>query len=120
ALYKVATEGVVGETYNIGGHNEKANIEVVQTICRLLEELAPTKPAGVNQYLDLITHVTDRPGHDVRYAIDASKIERELGWKPVESFDSGIRKTVEWYLNNHQWCSRVLDGSYSRQSGDAN
>ncbi len=120
ALYKVATEGVVGESYNIGGHNEKANIEVVQTICRLLEELAPTKPAGFNQYLDLITYVGDRPGHDVRYAIDASKIERELGWKPVESFDSGIRKTVEWYLSNHQWCSRVLDGSYSRQPGGAN
>lgn len=115
ALYKVVTEGKVGETYNIGGHNEKANIEVVKTICHLLEELVPNKPAGVSKYEDLITFVTDRPGHDVRYAIDASKIERELGWKPQESFESGIRKTVEWYLNNKQWCSRVLDGSYNRE-----
>ncbi|MDW3167942.1 dTDP-glucose 4,6-dehydratase [Vibrio sp. Y184] len=113
ALYKVATEGVVGETYNIGGHNEKANIEVVKTICGLLEELVPNKPQGVTQYTDLITYVTDRPGHDVRYAIDASKIERELGWKPEETFESGIRKTVEWYLNNREWWSRVLDGSYA-------
>ena len=113
ALYKVVTEGKVGETYNIGGHNEKANIDVVKTICSLLEELVPNKPEGVNQYLDLITYVTDRPGHDVRYAIDASKIERQLGWKPEESFESGIRKTVEWYLDNKQWWSRVLDGSYT-------
>ena len=115
ALYKVVTEGEVGETYNIGGHNEKANIEVVKTICSLLEELVPTKPEGVLQYQDLITYVTDRPGHDVRYAIDAKKIERELGWKPEETFESGIRKTVEWYLNNKEWWSRVLDGSYSRE-----
>ncbi|EOK5702654.1 dTDP-glucose 4,6-dehydratase [Vibrio vulnificus] len=115
ALYKVVTEGAVGETYNIGGHNEKANIEVVKTICSLLEELVPNKPQGVDQYLDLITYVKDRPGHDVRYAIDASKIERELGWKPQETFESGIRKTVEWYLNNQEWWSRVLDGSYSRE-----
>lgn len=115
ALYKVATEGVIGETYNIGGHNEKTNIEVVKTICRLLEELVPNKPDGVTEYEDLITYVTDRPGHDVRYAIDASKIERELGWKPQESFESGIRKTVEWYLDNKQWWSRVLDGSYNRE-----
>lgn len=115
ALYKVVTEGKVGETYNIGGHNEKANIEVVRTICHLLEELVPNKPAGVAKYEDLITFVTDRPGHDFRYAIDASKIERELGWKPQESFESGIRKTVEWYLNNKQWWSRVLDGSYNRE-----
>jgi dTDP-glucose 4,6-dehydratase len=113
ALYKVVTEGVVGETYNIGGHNEKANIEVVKTICSLLDELVPTKPAGVAQYEELITYVTDRPGHDVRYAIDASKIQRELGWKPEETFESGIRKTVEWYLNNQPWWSRVLDGSYA-------
>ncbi|MGI9896033.1 dTDP-glucose 4,6-dehydratase [Vibrio natriegens] len=113
ALYKVVTEGTVGETYNIGGHNEKANIEVVKTICELLEELVPNKPQGVEQYLGLITYVTDRPGHDVRYAIDASKIERELGWKPEETFESGIRKTVEWYLNNKEWWSRVLDGSYA-------
>lgn len=115
ALYKVATEGVVGETYNIGGHNEKTNIEVVKTICCLLEELVPNKPNGIAKYEDLITYVTDRPGHDVRYAIDASKIERELGWKPQESFESGIRKTVEWYLDNKQWWSRVLDGSYNRE-----
>ncbi|WP_321463702.1 dTDP-glucose 4,6-dehydratase [uncultured Vibrio sp.] len=115
ALYKVATEGEVGETYNIGGHNEKANIEVVKTICLLLEELVPIKPEGVAQYQDLITYVTDRPGHDVRYAIDAAKIERELGWTPQETFESGIRKTVEWYLNNKEWWSRVLDGSYSRE-----
>ncbi|EKD7163297.1 dTDP-glucose 4,6-dehydratase [Vibrio vulnificus] len=115
ALYKVVTEGVVGETYNIGGHNEKTNIEVVKTICSLLEEMVPNKPQGVVQYQNLITYVKDRPGHDVRYAIDASKIERELGWKPQETFESGIRKTVEWYLNNQEWWSRVLDGSYSRK-----
>ncbi|EJL6394813.1 dTDP-glucose 4,6-dehydratase [Vibrio navarrensis] len=115
ALYKVVTEGIVGETYNIGGHNEKANIAVVKTICSLLEEMVPNKPQGVVQYQDLITYVKDRPGHDVRYAIDASKIERELGWKPQETFESGIRKTVEWYLNNQEWWSRVLDGSYSRE-----
>ena len=99
ALYKVVTEGEVGETYNIGGHNEKANIDVVHTICSLLEELVPNKPEGVAKYEDLITYVKDRPGHDVRYAIDAAKIGRELGWKPQETFESGIRKTVEWYLN---------------------
>ena len=115
ALYKVVTEGDVGETYNIGGHNEKANIEVVKTICSLLEELVPNKPAGVEHYADLITYVTDRPGHDVRYAIDPSKIGRELGWVPEETFESGIRKTVEWYLNNKEWWSRVLDGSYSME-----
>ncbi|WP_314345400.1 dTDP-glucose 4,6-dehydratase [Haemophilus parahaemolyticus] len=115
ALYKVATEGEVGETYNIGGHNEKANIDVVRTICALLEELVPNKPAGVAKYEDLITYVKDRPGHDVRYAIDAAKIGRELGWKPQETFESGIRKTVEWYLNNKKWWSRVLDGSYNRE-----
>ncbi|WP_318418186.1 dTDP-glucose 4,6-dehydratase [Photobacterium leiognathi] len=113
ALYSAVTKGEIGETYNIGGHNEKANIEVVKTICSLLEELVPNKPEGVEKYQDLITYVTDRPGHDVRYAIDASKIERELGWKPAETFESGIRKTVEWYLNNKTWWSRVLDGSYS-------
>jgi len=115
ALYKVVTEGEIGETYNIGGHNEKANIDVVRTICDLLEELAPNKPAGVAKYEDLITYVKDRPGHDVRYAIDAAKIGRELGWKPQETFESGIRKTVEWYLNNKKWWSRVLDGSYNRE-----
>ncbi|WP_105258046.1 dTDP-glucose 4,6-dehydratase [Pseudoalteromonas sp. T1lg88] len=112
ALYTVVTQGEIGETYNIGGHNEKANIDVVQTICRLLEELVPNKPIGVTNYEDLITYVTDRPGHDVRYAIDASKIEKELGWKPEETFESGIRKTVTWYLDNPNWWQRVLDGSY--------
>ncbi|EEY46450.1 dTDP-glucose 4,6-dehydratase [Vibrio mimicus] len=115
ALYKVVTEGQVGETYNIGGHNEKANIEVVETLCTLLEELVPNKPTGITYYTDLITYVKDRPGHDVRYAIDASKIERDLGWKPEETFESGIRKTVEWYLSHREWWSRVLDGSYSRE-----
>ena len=115
ALYKVVTEGEIGETYNIGGHNEKTNIDVVRTICALLEELVPNKPAGVAKYEDLITYVTDRPGHDVRYAIDAAKIGRELGWKPQETFESGIRKTVEWYLNNKTWWTRVLDGSYNRE-----
>ncbi|WP_211296641.1 dTDP-glucose 4,6-dehydratase [Neisseria iguanae] len=115
ALYQVLTEGTIGETYNIGGHNEQANIEVVRTICALLEELVPNKPQGVAHYEDLITYVKDRPGHDVRYAIDAAKIGRELGWHPQETFESGIRKTVEWYLNNKTWWSRVLDGSYNRE-----
>ncbi|WP_057830212.1 dTDP-glucose 4,6-dehydratase [Colwellia sp. TT2012] len=118
ALYLVATTGDVGETYNIGGHNEKANIDVVKTICRLLEELVPENNHSLasgndNGFAGLIEFVTDRPGHDVRYAIDASKIERELNWTPQESFDSGIRKTVVWYLENKTWWSRVLDGSYS-------
>lgn len=112
ALYTVVTEGNVGETYNIGGHNERKNIDVVKTICRLLEELAPNKPQGVKRYQDLITFVTDRPGHDVRYAIDAGKIKRELGWVPQETFESGMRKTVNWYLNNESWWRSVLDGSY--------
>lgn len=115
ALVKVATEGKIGETYNIGGHNEKRNIEVVRGICSLLEELAPIKPEGVKQYADLITFVKDRPGHDLRYAIDASKIERELCWKPEESFESGLRKTVQWYLNNRGWWQAVLDGSYQME-----
>ena len=113
ALYKVVTEGVVGETYNIGGHNEKQNIEVVKTICRILDELRPQ--ANAQPYESLITFVKDRPGHDLRYAIDAAKIERELGWKPQETFETGIRKTVEWYLNNLEWCRRVQDGSYQRE-----
>lgn len=115
ALYKVLNEGVVGETYNIGGHNEKTNIEVVKTICTLLEELVPVKPAGVTHYQDLITYVEDRPGHDLRYAIDASKIAKELNWEPIETFESGMCKTIEWYLNNKMWWTRVLDGSYTRE-----
>lgn len=115
ALYKVAREGRVGETYNIGGHNEKKNIDVVRSICDLLEELVPKKPACVDKYEHLITYVTDRPGHDHRYAIDASKIERELGWKPLETFDSGLKKTVIWYLENDKWWKSVLDGSYKME-----
>ncbi len=113
ALYKVVTQGSIGETYNIGGHNEKQNIEVVKTICHILDELKP-QPDG-QSYESLITFVKDRPGHDLRYAIDASKIEHQLGWTPEETFDSGIRKTVEWYLDNLEWCRRVQDGSYQRE-----
>ena len=112
ALYRVATAGKPGETYNIGGHNERRNIDVVRTVCALLEELAPQKPAGIESYERLITFVTDRPGHDVRYAIDAAKIARELGWLPEETFESGMRKTVAWYLANEPWWRQVLDGSY--------
>lgn len=111
ALVLVATTGKIAETYNIGGHNEKKNIEVVNTICDLLEELAPHKPEGVGQYKDLVTFVTDRAGHDLRYAIDASKIEEALNWTPTETFDSGIRKTVQWYLDHQDWCRRVQHGA---------
>ena len=113
ALYQVATQGLVGETYNIGGWNEKQNIDVVKTICQILDELKPQLSG--ERYESLITFVNDRPGHDLRYAIDASKIERELGWKPQESFETGIRKTVKWYLDNLTWCHRVQDGSYQRE-----
>jgi len=112
ALYKVVTKGVIGETYNIGGHNEQSNLHVVKTVCALLEDLAPEKPEGVAKYEDLITFVKDRPGHDVRYAIDASKIEKELGWAPEETFESGLKKTVEWYLTNTSWWQNVLSGEY--------
>ncbi|QXB44918.1 dTDP-glucose 4,6-dehydratase [Acinetobacter seifertii] len=112
ALYKVVTEAKVGETYNIGGHNEQKNIDVVKSICQLLEELAPNKPEGVAHYVDLITYVKDRPGHDLRYAIDATKIKEDLGWVPEESFETGLRKTVEWYLNNQEWVENVQSGEY--------
>ncbi|MCL9651969.1 dTDP-glucose 4,6-dehydratase [Pantoea agglomerans] len=113
ALYQVVSHGKPGETYNIGGHNERRNIEVVETICSLLEELAAEqKPAGLAHYRDLITYVTDRPGHDQRYAIDASKIAHELGWVPQETFESGMRKTVAWYLANATWWQAILDGRY--------
>ena len=127
ALYKVITKGEIGETYNIGGHNEKSNLEVVQTICTILDELKPRQrnaeaemsneqsPSLIPHYSSLITYVTDRPGHDRRYAIDAKKIEQELGWTPKETFESGIRKTVQWYLDHQSWCKNVQDGSYQRQ-----
>lgn len=126
ALVKVVTEGVVGETYNIGGHNEQTNLHVVEKICEILDKLAPGEALGVRSevnhsqaqrsplttYKELITFVQDRPGHDLRYAIDASKIERELGWRPEETFETGLRKTVQWYLDNREWWQRVQDGSY--------
>ena len=136
ALYKVVTEGKIGETYNIGGHNEKRNLEVVQTICDLLDEMVPLtgtvngerlmvkgvttddSPITNNlqrSYRDQITYVTDRPGHDRRYAIDASKMSRELNWQPQETFETGLRKTVEWYLTNQEWCQHVQDGTYQRE-----
>lgn len=108
ALLTVVEKGIIGETYNIGGHNEQANIHVVKSICALLEELKPNKPDGVAHYEDLITYVTDRPGHDLRYAIDASKIERDLAWTPQETFETGLRKTVQWYINNLEWCEHIL------------
>jgi dTDP-glucose 4,6-dehydratase len=108
ALFKVANEGKIGETYNIGGHNEKTNLSVVESICYLLEELAPIKPAGVKKYSDLIIFVSDRPGHDTRYAIDASKIETELGWVPEETFETGLRKTIQWYLENREWWKTLI------------
>jgi dTDP-glucose 4,6-dehydratase len=112
ALVLAATNAIAGKTYNIGGYNEKKNIEVVKAICDLLEELHVSKPEGVDQYKDLITFVTDRPGHDLRYAIDARKIADELGWKPEETFESGLRKTVRWYLDNLDWWQRVLNDDY--------
>ncbi|NCN66681.1 MAG: dTDP-glucose 4,6-dehydratase [Piscirickettsiaceae bacterium CG_4_9_14_3_um_filter_43_564] len=111
ALVVVATQGKVGETYNIGGHNEKQNLEVVKTICAILDEVKPK----AEKYEQQIIYVTDRPGHDMRYAIDASKIKKELGWAPLETFESGIKKTVQWYLDNQAWCQHVQDGSYQRE-----
>jgi len=112
ALWKVLTQGAIAETYNIGGHNERRNIDVVKTICGILDELVPDKPGGIARYAELVTFVKDRPGHDLRYAIDASKIARELGWKPEETFESGIRKTVQWYLANQTWVDHIASGSY--------
>ncbi|WP_434931423.1 dTDP-glucose 4,6-dehydratase [Shewanella sp. HL-SH5] len=111
ALYKVVTEGKIGETYNIGGHNEKQNIEVVKTICSILDTLVPKDTL----YAEQITYVTDRPGHDRRYAIDSSKMSNELNWQPEETFETGLRKTIEWYLTNETWCQHVQDGSYQRE-----
>jgi dTDP-glucose 4,6-dehydratase len=111
ALYKVVTKGKVGETYNIGGHNEKQNIQVVNTICAILDTLVPKD----TPYAEQITYVTDRPGHDRRYAIDANKMSNELHWEPEETFETGLRKTIEWYLTNQTWCQHVQDGSYQRE-----
>ena len=113
ALRLVLETGKNGQTYNIGGHNEKTNLEVVKTICALLDKLVPESPYIPHE--SLITYVADRPGHDVRYAIDADKIDKDLGWTPDETFDTGIEKTIEWYLDNSEWCQHVQDGSYQRQ-----
>ena len=108
-LVHVALNSNIGETYNIGGHNELQNIEVVKTICNILDELVPSQFEGINQYKQLITHVDDRKGHDLRYAIDASKISSELNWRPDETFATGIKKTIKWYLENTDWCNKLKE-----------
>lgn len=113
ALLTVGDKGKIGESYNIGGHNEKTNLQVVESICTILNQMVP-RPDG-SKYESLITYVTDRPGHDFRYAISADRIEHELGWRPAETFESGLQKTVRWYLDNIDWCRRVQDGSYCRE-----
>jgi len=121
ALYKVATEGKSGETYNIGGHNEKRNIDVVKTICSILDELIDNKPKNIKSFHELITFVKDRPGHDLRYAIDPSKIKNQLGWTPEETFETGIKKTIVWYLENKTWWQRVMSGDYQlKRIGESN
>jgi dTDP-glucose 4,6-dehydratase len=115
ALLEVVARGCVGDTYNIGGHNERRNLEVVRAICGFLDEFRPEKPGEIASYVELITFVADRPGHDRRYAINSAKIQSALGWIPVETFETGLRKTVQWYLSNPNWCRNVQDGSYHRQ-----
>jgi dTDP-glucose 4,6-dehydratase len=112
ALMTIALKGKIGETYNIGGHNELKNIDVVKAVCSILDELKPCKHDEIKKYEELIVHVNDRAGHDIRYSINAAKIEKEFSWKPEETFTTGIRKTVQWYLDNNDWCNRVKDGSY--------
>jgi dTDP-glucose 4,6-dehydratase len=115
ALLTVAKRGTPGETYNIGGHNEVKNIDVVKNICAILEAKVPDRKVdNINRFEDLITFVQDRPGHDVRYAIDATKIQNELGWVPAETFETGMKKTVDWYLNNEAWCDDIQSGNYQR------
>jgi len=115
ALLVAAKNGIAGQTYNIGGLNEITNIDVVKQICSILDAKIQNKPNGINGFADLISFVEDRPGHDVRYAIDATKIQEELNWQPVETFESGIQKTVSWYLDNQQWCQNVQSGNYQRE-----